>query len=262
MRTLFCFLLLVNIAVSGKPLVAHTLVALCDNENQGIVPVPAKLGDGRNLRDNLYWGALYGVKTHFKKSKNWKLISSEKLNDTLLERVIFKHKHSDFYMVADAYAGEHIFEATVDYFNSLAGEKKDSVGYENKQGKTVILPLASGADMVNYIGHDGLMDFDLSRYPESKDGRARETIVLACISKDFFKEGIQKAKGEPLVWTTGLMAPEAYVLHDALEKWVLYRSSGSKEKDKKEVREAAARAYNKYQKCGLKGARRLLVQGF
>ena len=54
-----------------KTLVAHVLVALCDNENQGIVPVPKTLGNGLDLRNNLYWGALYGIRTEFKKSANW-----------------------------------------------------------------------------------------------------------------------------------------------------------------------------------------------
>ena len=35
----------------------HVVVALCDNENQGIVPVPEKLGNGKEPLTNLYWGA-------------------------------------------------------------------------------------------------------------------------------------------------------------------------------------------------------------
>ena len=52
----------------------HVFVALCDNDNQGIVPVPSKLGNGQDPKNNLYWGALYGVKTHFKNSKDWTLV--------------------------------------------------------------------------------------------------------------------------------------------------------------------------------------------
>ena len=47
----------------GAPVVVHVVVALCDNEHQGIVPVPATLGNGQDPRNNLYWGALYGVRT-------------------------------------------------------------------------------------------------------------------------------------------------------------------------------------------------------
>ncbi len=55
--------------------VIHVLVALCDNENQGIVPVPKFLGDGEDLQKNLYWGAAYGVKTFFTKSRSWQKVA-------------------------------------------------------------------------------------------------------------------------------------------------------------------------------------------
>ena len=37
--------------------VVHVFVALCDNEHQGIVPVPARIGNGEDPDNNLYWGA-------------------------------------------------------------------------------------------------------------------------------------------------------------------------------------------------------------
>ena len=87
----------------------HTFVALCDNENQGIYPVSKDLGNGQSPRLNLYWGALYGVKTHFEKStSDWSFVKSEKHDSILLERVIFKHKTKNVYMVADAYNGMFI----------------------------------------------------------------------------------------------------------------------------------------------------------
>ena len=47
--------------------VTYTLVALCDNLYQGIVPVPASIGNGDSPRTNLYWGCGYGVRTYFLK---------------------------------------------------------------------------------------------------------------------------------------------------------------------------------------------------
>jgi len=55
---------------------------------------------------------------------------------------------------------------------------------------------------------------------------------------------------KPVLLTTGLMAPEAYTLDAAVNAW-------SQGKMGKTIKEHAAEAYNKYQKCGLKGARRL-----
>ena len=56
----------------------HVLVALCDNKYQGIVPVPKGIGNGQDADSNLYWGCGYGVRTYFKRSKEWKFVKSEK----------------------------------------------------------------------------------------------------------------------------------------------------------------------------------------
>ena len=62
-------------AQAGKPLVAHVIVALCDNRYQGIVPVPRRLGNGQDPRSNLYWGAAYGVRTYFPRRGGWQTVS-------------------------------------------------------------------------------------------------------------------------------------------------------------------------------------------
>src|SRR5687768_16999263 len=55
--------------------VIHVFVALCDNVNQGIVPVSASLGNGDNPATNLYWGAAFGVKTFFNKNREWQAVN-------------------------------------------------------------------------------------------------------------------------------------------------------------------------------------------
>ena len=77
---------------------------------------------------------------------------------------------------------------------------------------------------------------------------------MACISKSYFKPYFENTKVNPLVWTTGLMAPEAYTLKSAIDGWILDETDV-------QIRERAAQAYHKYQKCGIGGARRLLVTG-
>ncbi len=49
----------------ARPRTVHVFVALADNQHQGIVPVPARLGNGDDPEHNLYWGSAYGVKTFF-----------------------------------------------------------------------------------------------------------------------------------------------------------------------------------------------------
>jgi hypothetical protein len=90
---------------------------------------------------------------------------------------------------------------------------------------------------------------------QSKNNRPREAIILACISKSYFAAPLRATGASPLIWTTGLMAPEAYTLKSAIDGWILHESD-------QQIRERAAAAYDKYQKCGIKGARRLLVTGW
>ncbi len=228
----------------------HVFVALCDNENQGIVPVPSKLGNGQDPKNNLYWGALYGVKTHFKNSKDWTLVKSIKSdNPKILERLLFKHKSSNTYMLADAYDGKYIKQTTIDFLEATAGRNSISITHNSNQ-----LNFGGEASLLAYVGHDGLMEFDVEGNFEQKNDTKRDAIVLACISKHYFKPYFEKTKVNPLVWTTGLMAPEAYTLKSAIDGWILNETD-------KQIQERAAQAYHKYQKCGIKGARNLLVTG-
>ncbi|MDR0233157.1 MAG: hypothetical protein LBI82_13745 [Dysgonamonadaceae bacterium] len=225
----------------------HIFVALCDNKYQGIVPVPKAIGDGQNHNTNLYWGCGYGIRTFFKKSKDWKLLTTRGKNGIVLERLVFKHATKNYYLVADAYDGQYIKQCTKDFLNSSSGNRKDTLQLD---GKT--LGIGGNSSLLAYIGHDGLMDFQLSETYSNTDNKKRDVIILACYSKRFFSPHLKTANVNPLVWTTNLMCPEAYTLHDALAGYV---NSESNEK----IRERAAAAYSKYQNCSLKAAKGLLV---
>lgn len=244
-------ILLITCHVSSQSKNIHVFVALCDNVNQGIVPVSKILGNGQNPTTNLYWGALYGVKTHFKKSKEWTYVKSIKSNnEKILERVLFKHTKSGTYLLADAYDGKHIRSATIDFLNACSGKNPESLIFE---GETLLFGGDSG--LLAYIGHDGLMDFTLNTAFSPLNNTKRDAVILACISKIFFSPYIKQTGANPLVWTTGLMAPEAYTLKWLIDGWIL-------EETDEQVRERAAQAYNHYQKCGMRGARNLLVTGY
>ena len=225
----------------------HVFVALCDNKYQGITRVSAALGDGQNLNTNLYWGALYGIRSYFKRSDEWKLLTAQKKKGIILERLIFKHKEKNYYLVADAYDGKYIKECTLNFLNSGSGSKKDTIRIN---GKT--LGTDGNASLLAYIGHDGLMDFQLSKTFVNTDNIKRDMIILACYSKKYFTPVLEQANVNILVWTTNLMAPEAYTLHDALTGYVNGETN-------EEIRERAAAAYSRYQKCSLNAAKGLLV---
>lgn len=236
------------------PRTVHAFVALADNEHQGIVPVPARLGNGLDPVHNLYWGAAAGVKTFFTRSAEWSLLEcSPKPKPQVLERCIFKHRQSDVYLVADAYRGDEIRQTILDFFNAAAGATSETIALTGAGPHT--LSASGGANLVVYVGHDGLMDFRLPVIPRQKNEAHRDAIILACASKQFFAEALKSSGAYPLLWTTNLMAPEAYTLKSALDGWIAGESN-----DK--VHERAAVAYDKYQKCGLRGSRKLFATGW
>ncbi|MDH6354431.1 hypothetical protein M2132_000759 [Dysgonomonas sp. PH5-45] len=228
----------------------HVMVALCDNKYQGIVKVPAKIGNGQDTDNNLYWGCGYGIRTYFRKSAEWKELKRYKADNTRLERIVFRHKTKDVYLVADAYDGRYIKDCTEDFLQSCAGSLKDTIIVNNK-----VIGLNGNAKLLTYIGHNGLMDFSLTDSYVNTDGKSRDAIILACASKQYFRPILKSTKANPLVWTTNLMCPEAYSLHDAISTYLKGDTSEA-------VRNSAAAAYSKYQKCGLKAAKNLLVTGY
>ena len=235
--------------------VVHVVVALCDNKYQGIVPVPEPIGDGDDPANNLYWGAGFGVKSFFRKQRDWEFVSEERnLNAAVLERVVFRHRQKGVYLIADAYRGREIHQATSDFFQFASGVGVQTIEVSRGSEKNK-LSVGGGADLIAYVGHDGLMDFSLKEYPRAVDDRKREAVILACASKPYFEEPLRTTGAEPLLWTTGLMAPEAYVLKAAVDGWILSESG-------EQIRRRAAAAYHKYQRCGLKGAMNLFASGW
>jgi len=231
----------------------HVFVALCDNKTQGIVPVPPKLGNGEDPKNNLYWGALYGVKSFFKRSKNWKLLETiQNPANPISERCIFRHKRNSVYLVADAYRGAEIRRAVTDFLQSASGNSRKVISVKDPTKSN--LKIKGSSELIVYVGHNGLMDFQLEKYPGRKDKAQRDAIILACESKQYFKEPLLKSGARPLLWTTGLMAPEAYTLESAIEGWILRETNEA-------IRLRAAKAYHKYQKCGLNSAKRLFATG-
>ena len=194
-----------TVKIQNPGRVVHVLVALCDNENQGIVPVPASLGNGDDPAKNLYWGAAYGVKTFFGKSSAWEKIAViENPGENVLERIVFKHRAKNVYLVADAYRGSKMRETIDDFFAAVAGASR-----ENLKAGEATLQIAGGADLVAFVGHNGLMDFSLADEIVKKDDEPREAVILACASRDYFSAPLKKTSARPLLWTSNLMAPEA-----------------------------------------------------
>lgn len=243
------------VAANARVRTVHVFVALADNQHQGIVPVPAKLGDGDRPASNLYWGAAFGVKTFFHNSREWELIlCGTGLKPEILERCVFRYRSDLVYLIADAYRGIAIRQAVADFLSSAAGRDTQTLHLKTSASDE-ILPTNGSADLVVYVGHDAFMDFQIPPAQGTPAQKPRPAIVLACASKIYFASYLKAADADPLLWTTGLMAPEAYTLEAALDGWIAHESAIS-------IRLRAAQAYNQYQKCGLRAAQGLFATGW
>lgn len=225
MRGIILALLLVVPAWAAPKKVA-VFVALCDNATQGIIPVPAKIGDGNKPDDNLYWGCTDGFSGCFRASKAWRLQRKEVPQDKrVFERVVYLHESGNIELTAEAWRGSEI-KACLSAFESA---------------------LVSGNhDLCAYIGHNVLMDGEVAP-PAAKVAKPCDVIVLCCMSESYFKSRLVAMGARPVLLTTQLMYPGSFLLRDSLPLW-------AKDHALTEIRQAAASAYARNQKISKKAA--------
>lgn len=210
----------------AEPRHVHVFVALCDNDSQGIAPVPKAIGDGSKPDANLYWGCSDGLASYFKRSKKWKLVKTQKdVDHNVMVQMDFKHASADLTLTAKAYRGTSI-RACFEHFEAALAEGDDN--------------------LVAFIGHNALMDFVADK-PGVGSKKKPAAIVLCCKSQDYFEDRIRALGGEPILLTDQLMYPGSFLLHDALEAWRQGKSLA-------DIRSAAGRAYARNQKISVRAA--------
>ena len=227
-----------NKIANSVPLVIHVFVPLCDNDNQGIVKVGGKLGEGRNLKTNLYWGAGYGLKTWFTRSKDWKLVKNEFNTDSsILERAVYLRIYPNkarVYLILDAYAGDRMKECLENYFKSLSGIIRNSITIDSLN-----IPANGKSDFLIFNGHNGLMDQEVRVY-QNRDNLQKDAAVIACVSSYYFNYYFKYLRAYPLVTTTNLLPPEAYVISAIIDSWATMQPD---EKIRKSAGEAMAKVH-------------------
>ena len=204
----------------------HVFVALADNEHQGIAKVPAKIGNGDDAANNLYWGTTDGFKSVFGRSKAWKLEKTEE-NPTpqILERRSYRHTSKDCVLVAEAWRGKSIHPCLEAFFANLRTRQ---------------------SNLTAFIGHNGLMDGPLTVSPLDT-ASSTEAIVLCCMSAGWFKPYLEALKARPFLTTEQFMYPGSFLLRDALDVWL-------RGGPRSEIRMAAAKSYAANQKISVKAA--------
>jgi hypothetical protein len=153
-------------------------------------------------------------------------------------------------MLADAYDGEKIKSCIEDFLKAANCQNSQKVNHGKIQ-----LDFGGSANLLAYIGHDGLMDFQVNIDYKSQVPCKKDLMILACYSKNYFAREVRNTNANPVLWTRNLMAPEAYSLKAAIDGW-MQREDGVL------IAERAAVLYNQYQKCGITGARKLFTSGF
>ena len=143
-------------------------------------------------------------------------------------------------MIADAYRGKEIKQAIADFFQASTGsQQKPPIALTGPDGKPI--QLNPSPELSVYVGHDGLMDFSLEQSFRGNLNSNREAVILACASKAFFGPNLRPTGAHPLIWTTGLLAPEAYTLKAALDGWMAGESG-------EQIRQRVAKIYAQFQK--------------
>ena len=177
-------------------------VALADNASQGIVPVPAAIGNGDNPDQNLYWGTAEGLKGVFDKSKQWRLTgkNDNPEESNVLRTRTYRHGGTGTVLSARAYRGTAIKRCIQDFEAAIQRRS---------------------FDMVVFIGHNGLMDFTLP-VPAKPAGQTNgpDCVVLCCKSESYFRSRIESAGGRPVLLTTQLMYPGSFILLAVAEGWL------------------------------------------
>ncbi len=240
---------------NNEPLVAHVLVPLCDNEHQGIVPTSASIGNGMDPDHNLYWMTSKGVKRYFRDLPDWKLVESyENVRDDILERVVFTKSFDNgakVILIADAYRGDRMHECLNDYFNSLSGHLSDSVLVGDHYVR-----INGDADLVAFNGHNGLMDETTIFEDATDQTKPKDAVSISCASGGFFKDRYWRTSSYPLVHTTNLLYPGAFILEGVLNEWAML-------KDDEACKVAAGKAYYTHKpKSGPNGSQNLFDFGW
>lgn len=230
---IFCSILLVlmagrSVARAVEKNIA-VFVALADNATQGIVPVPAAIGNGEDPERNLYWGTAEGLQGVFDKSKAWRLVekNGDLEGDDVLRARTYRHEKSGSVLTARAYRGASIQKCIQDFEAAIQRQEHG---------------------LVVFIGHNGLMDFTLPAPARpAKQTRVPDCVVLCCKSESYFKERIQGAGGRAVLLTTQLMYPGSFLLRDVSEGWLAGEAPPA-------LRERAGQSYATNQKISKKSA--------
>lgn len=211
---------------AAEPKKVAVFVALCDNASQGIIPVPARIGDGNKPEDNLYWGCTEALPPCLRASRCWKLLKKETPDDKrILERLVFTDTAGTLELTVEGWRGSEIAACLTAFETAL---------------------VTGNHDLCAYIGHNVLMDRQIEPLGK-KATKPVDAIVLCCQSSTYFQKRLLDLGARPVLLTTQFMYPGGFLLRDTLPLW-------SKGGSTAEIRAAAGASYARNQKISTRAA--------
>jgi len=214
--------------VAGKPLVITANVVLWDASFNGRRRFP--ITDGNDPQHNLYWGAGYGMYHAFKKLFGWRLVGEEKDKRAVFKKVFTPNafwqergvkKPFEMYVVFNLYRSNDIVEGYRDFAQNLFGNRAQRITL--KDGR--VIEAGSQSRIVGYVGHmtlQGKKAIKAVRNSQSTNSsEAKGVFMTSCLSAPIFSREVLDENNFGLLFTTSLLAPEAYVqnaLFDAIAR--------------------------------------------
>jgi hypothetical protein len=214
---------------AGKPLTIEAHVALCDN---GVIRCGGRgLGDGDDLKRNLYWATSGGLRGWFERpGSGWTRVSLAGGDGRILETVIYSRRESpseawralgvrepfEVRVVAHAWRGREIDRALDAFANDLFSDESPQI--------------------IAWVGHNGWMDRETQHWPRGGARRVKGAIAIACLTKSYLRETLLGETRVPLLLTRDLLFAGSHALDGAVQAFV---AGGTLE----EIRMGAARAY-------------------
>jgi len=226
-------------------------VALFEGRNLQAV---RRFGDGAQPKRNLYWGAYYGIETHFANEAGWRrAYTDDGDGGHILRRVVFHRQAAaspawrdlgvdeafDVYVLANAWPSSRIVEA-------MEQPIRDAICGEPVTLAVDGLPVAfaSGSEVVGYVGQNHLLEEHWDVFarlgacrPEQQTG-----VFFACprsavvLHREIIDRGLY-----PVLFTRTTVMPEAYLTDGLLDALL----SGTLDDG---FLAAAAAEYTRYQK--------------
>ncbi len=205
-------------------------VALFDGRSS---PSARRFGDGTLPKRNLYWGAYYGIETHFANAAGWRrAYTDDGDGGHIVRRVVFHRRAAaspawqalgvdepfDVYVLANAWPSSRIVEATEQPIRDAICGEPVTLAIDGRS-----VAFAGGSQIVGYVGQNHLLEEHWDVFARLGDCQpSRQTGVFfasprsaVVLHREIVDRGLY-----PVLFARTTVMPEAY-LTDGLLKALL-----------------------------------------